>query len=125
MLTYLADYADYFGPLRLLRYLTVRTALASLASLLASDFDARVAWAGLVAAGCVTLPMQAGAEYNPGVQVRYDASGNLVGVTVLNAQWLLDRDSEIVVTLPGRVLRARDLGDGEARVRRASGVDMS
>ena len=29
--------------------------LASLASLLASDFDARVAWAGLVAAGCVTV----------------------------------------------------------------------
>ncbi len=33
MLTYLADYADYFGPLRLLRYITVRTALAALTSL--------------------------------------------------------------------------------------------
>ena len=34
--------------------------------------------AAVVAAGCMTLPMQAGAEFNPGVQVRYDASGNLV-----------------------------------------------
>ena len=34
--------------------------------------------AAVVAVGCVALPMQAGAEYNPGVQVRYDASGNLV-----------------------------------------------
>lgn len=33
MLTYLADYADYFGPLRLLRYLTVRTALALVTAL--------------------------------------------------------------------------------------------
>jgi phospho-N-acetylmuramoyl-pentapeptide-transferase len=33
MLTYLADYADYFGPLRLLRYITLRTALATLTAL--------------------------------------------------------------------------------------------
>ena len=33
MLSYLADYADHFGPLRLLRYITVRTALAALTSL--------------------------------------------------------------------------------------------
>jgi phospho-N-acetylmuramoyl-pentapeptide-transferase len=33
VLSYLADYADYFGPLRLLRYITVRTALAALTSL--------------------------------------------------------------------------------------------
>ena len=46
-----------------------------------------------------------------GHHTRYDARGELVGVTVLNAQWLLNRDGEIVVTLPGRVLRARDLGE--------------
>ena len=34
MLSYLADYADHFGPLRLLRYITVRTALAALTSLI-------------------------------------------------------------------------------------------
>jgi phospho-N-acetylmuramoyl-pentapeptide-transferase len=33
VLSFLADYADYFGPLRLLRYITVRTALAALTSL--------------------------------------------------------------------------------------------
>lgn len=33
MLTYLADYAEYFGPLRLLRYITVRTGLAVLTAL--------------------------------------------------------------------------------------------
>ena len=33
MLTFLADYADYFGPFRLLRYITVRTALAALTAL--------------------------------------------------------------------------------------------
>jgi phospho-N-acetylmuramoyl-pentapeptide-transferase len=34
VLSYLADYADDFGPLRLLRYITVRTALAALTSLI-------------------------------------------------------------------------------------------
>src|SRR5690606_34393975 len=34
VLSYLADYADHFGPLRLLRYITVRTALAALTSLI-------------------------------------------------------------------------------------------
>ena len=34
MLSYLADYADYFGPLRLLRYITVRTALAAITALI-------------------------------------------------------------------------------------------
>ncbi len=34
--------------------------------------------AAAVVVGTLSLPMQAGAEYNPGVQVRYDASGALV-----------------------------------------------
>jgi phospho-N-acetylmuramoyl-pentapeptide-transferase len=34
VLSYLADYADYFGPLRLLRYITVRTALAAITALI-------------------------------------------------------------------------------------------
>ena len=34
--------------------------------------------AAAVAIGVVALPMQADAEYNPGVQVRYDALGNIV-----------------------------------------------
>ena len=46
-----------------------------------------------------------------GHHTRFDAHGELVGVTILNARLLLAEDGEIVVTLPGRVLRARDLGD--------------
>ena len=34
MLSYLSDYADYFGPLRLLHYQTLRTVLAALTSLI-------------------------------------------------------------------------------------------
>src|SRR6185312_13828162 len=33
MLTYLANYSEYFGPLRLLKYITLRTALAALTAL--------------------------------------------------------------------------------------------
>jgi len=34
VLSYLADYSEYFGPLRLLRYITLRTALAALTALI-------------------------------------------------------------------------------------------
>ena len=33
MLSYLQEYQNYFGPLRLLKYITVRTALAALTAL--------------------------------------------------------------------------------------------
>lgn len=33
MLSYLADYSEYFGPLRLLKYMTLRTALAALTAM--------------------------------------------------------------------------------------------
>ena len=46
-----------------------------------------------------------------GHHTRYDAAGNLVGITIVNARYLLERDGVIVVTLPDRVLTARDLGD--------------
>jgi hypothetical protein len=46
-----------------------------------------------------------------GHHTRFDAMGALVGLTILNARLLLAEDGEIVVTLPDRVLRARDLGD--------------
>ena len=46
-----------------------------------------------------------------GHHTRYDAAGNLVGITVLNARRLLQRDGVIVVTLPDRVLTTHDLGD--------------
>jgi uncharacterized protein YuzE len=52
-----------------------------------------------------------------GHALRFDSDGNLVGVTVLNARWLLDRDGEITLTVPGpeRVhLSAEHLPDGLA-----------
>lgn len=41
-----------------------------------------------------------------GHAVRYDESGGVIGITLVNAKWLLDRDGEI--ELPIRV-RADDL----------------
>jgi|SRR5215218_1479253 len=35
-----------------------------------------------------------------GHHVRFDADGRLVGVTILNAKWLLERDGEVTITLP-------------------------
>lgn len=46
-----------------------------------------------------------------GHHTRYDANGNLVGITILNARLILEEDGVITVTLPDRVLEARDLGD--------------
>jgi uncharacterized protein YuzE len=44
-----------------------------------------------------------------GHHLRYDASGQLVGLTIVNARWLLERDGEIVVTPPALHLGAADL----------------
>jgi uncharacterized protein YuzE len=39
-------------------------------------------------------------ESPEGHALRFDADGNLVGVTVLNAKRLLDRDGELRITVP-------------------------
>ena len=36
--------------------------------------------------------------------------GSLVGLTIVNARWLLETEGEIVVTLPEQQVRAPDLG---------------
>jgi YD repeat-containing protein len=42
--------------------------------------------------------------------VRYDAAGKVIGVTITNARWLLDRDGQLTITLPHEVhIQARDL----------------
>jgi uncharacterized protein YuzE len=39
-----------------------------------------------------------------GHNIEYDATGRVVGMTLTNVSWLLDRDGEITITLPaGRV----------------------
>ncbi|MDO8185675.1 hypothetical protein Q5424_23485 [Conexibacter sp. JD483] len=45
-------------------------------------------------------------ETPEGHAVRLDANGRITHVTVINAKWLLERDGELVATLPdGRRLR--------------------
>ena len=46
-----------------------------------------------------------------GHHTRFDASGKLVGITIVNARRILREDGVLVVTLPDRVLETRDLGD--------------
>jgi uncharacterized protein YuzE len=47
--------------------------------------------------------------------VRYDADGHVIGVTIINARWLLERDGHLTITLPQEVkLDARDLASALA-----------
>jgi uncharacterized protein YuzE len=47
--------------------------------------------------------------------VRYDDDGNVIGVTIVNARWLLERDGHVTVTLPHEIrVEARDLADALA-----------
>ena len=49
-----------------------------------------------------------------GDHTRYGPDGSLVGLTILNARRRLERDGEIVLTLPEQKVRATDLGDALA-----------
>lgn len=43
----------------------------------------------------------ASSEETPeGHVVRYDEAGRVIGLTIVNARWLLDRDGKLRVTLP-------------------------
>ena len=44
-----------------------------------------------------------GEETPEGHALRFDADGNVIGLTIINARWLLERDGEILVTLPEQV----------------------
>ena len=50
-------------------------------------------------------------ESPEGHHLRFGADGQLVGITIVNARWLLDEDGVIVITLPKRRIETRDLGD--------------
>jgi uncharacterized protein YuzE len=46
----------------------------------------------------------ADSEQTPeGHVLRFDAEGRIIGLTIINAKWLLERDGELVVTLPEQV----------------------
>jgi uncharacterized protein YuzE len=38
-----------------------------------------------------------------GHAIRCDDAGEVIGVTIVNARWLLDRDGEISITIPERI----------------------
>ncbi len=44
-----------------------------------------------------------------GHNIEYDAAGRVVGMTLTNVCWLLDRDGELVVTLPAGHVSPDDL----------------
>ena len=50
-------------------------------------------------------------ESPEGHHLRFGADGQRVGITIVNARWLLDEDGVIVITLPERRIETRDLGD--------------
>jgi len=44
-----------------------------------------------------------------GDHIRYDADGNLVGITLLSPRWRLEHDGEIVLTLPEQQVHITDI----------------
>lgn len=39
-----------------------------------------------------------------GHNVRYDENGEIIGLTLVSARWLLERDGEVRVTIPSRIM---------------------
>ncbi len=51
-----------------------------------------------------TSNMAADAVLTPeGHGIRYGADGQVIGVTIINARWLLERDGHLTITLPHSV----------------------
>jgi uncharacterized protein YuzE len=48
-------------------------------------------------------------ESPEGHHLRFGADGQLVGITIVNARWLLEQDGRIIVTLPQMQVEASDL----------------
>ena len=50
-----------------------------------------------------------------GHAVRFDADGDVIGITIVNAKWLVERDGQITITIPERVeTSAHDLASALA-----------
>lgn len=46
-----------------------------------------------------------------GHYLRYDEHGGLMGITIVNARWILEREGAIAITLPSRQVEAADVAD--------------
>jgi uncharacterized protein YuzE len=44
-----------------------------------------------------------------GHNVEYDEAGHVIGMTLVNVRWLLDRDGELMITWPAGHVRAAEL----------------
>lgn len=44
-----------------------------------------------------------------GHNVEYDGAGHVIGMTLVNVRWLLDRDGELMITWPAGHVRAAEL----------------
>lgn len=44
-----------------------------------------------------------------GHNVEYDANGKIVGMTLVNVRWILDRDGKLTITWPANQLSADEL----------------
>jgi uncharacterized protein YuzE len=38
-----------------------------------------------------------------GDAVRFDDDGHVIGITIVNAKWLIERDGKLVITIPSRI----------------------
>lgn len=43
-----------------------------------------------------------------GHAVRLDADGQVIGITIVNAKWLLERDGKLTITVPSRIETSAD-----------------
>jgi uncharacterized protein YuzE len=62
----------------------------------------------------VGAPPRVAADFDAspeGHYLRFDDHGVLLGITIVNAQHILEREGRIVITLPERQVEATDLGD--------------
>jgi len=40
--------------------------------------------------------------------VRFDEQGDVIGITIVNAKWLIERDGKIAITVPSRIETTAD-----------------
>jgi uncharacterized protein YuzE len=54
-------------------------------------------------------PEASGLETPDGHAIHYDETGAVIGLTLLNVRWTLEREGQLTLTLPAEHLAAKDL----------------
>jgi uncharacterized protein YuzE len=76
-------------------------------------YDERADVLHLTIAGYEGLPADADAAPE-GDGMEYDENGRVIAMTLVNVQWLLDRDGELTITWPAGHVRADELAEALA-----------